>query len=213
MYALGHGSVVFVLGALALLAGEFLPNWIDPIMERIVGFTLLFLAFYLFYALYRYFRGGGEFKLRSRWMLVFAGVRNAWESLRSKIFGVEREHVHASEQYGLRTALGIGMIHGIGAETGTQVLVITAAAGAGSKTMGLLSLLFFIAGLLISNSIVTVMTTVGFTSSRQKNAFYIAAGLLAAVFSLVVGIVFITRSTDFLPSLDQYFRWIGGGST
>ena len=210
LYALGHGSVVFVLGALAILANEFLPGWIDPIMERVVGFTLLFLALYLFYSLYRYFRGDGEFKLRSRWMLVFATVRNAWEAGRERLFGVPRQHVHEAQQYGARTAYGIGMIHGIGAETGTQVLVITAAAGAGSKVMGLTSLLFFIAGLLISNSIVTVMTAFGFGSSRERQTFYVAAGLLAAVFSLVVGLVFITRSTDILPDLDPYFRWIGG---
>jgi hypothetical protein len=70
MYALGHGGVVFVLGLAAILAREFLPGWIDPIMEKVVGVTLLFLAAYLFYSLYRFVRGGGEFHLRSRWMLA-----------------------------------------------------------------------------------------------------------------------------------------------
>jgi hypothetical protein len=32
------------------------------------------------------------------------------------------------------------------------------------------------------------------------------------VFSLFVGLFFITRSTGLLPDLDQYFRWIGGGN-
>jgi UDP-2-acetamido-3-amino-2,3-dideoxy-glucuronate N-acetyltransferase len=31
MYALGHGAVVLVLGLTAILAREFLPDWIDPI--------------------------------------------------------------------------------------------------------------------------------------------------------------------------------------
>src|SRR3972149_5274471 len=69
LYAAGHGTVVTALGLLALLAAEFLPSWIDPVMERIVGVTLVLLAASLFYSLYRYFRGQGEFKLRSRWML------------------------------------------------------------------------------------------------------------------------------------------------
>ena len=66
MYALGHGSIVAVLGLLALLASQFLPDWLDPIMERIVGATLILLAVYLFYSVLQYFRGGGEFRLRSR---------------------------------------------------------------------------------------------------------------------------------------------------
>ena len=212
MYAFGHGSVVFVLGLLALLAKQFLPAWIDPIMERIVGATLLFLAVYLFYSVYRFFRSGEEFQIRSRWMLVFAGIRNLLGAVRARVFGQPHAHVHESQQYGMRTAYGIGMIHGIGAETGTQVLVITTAAGAGSRSMGVVALCFFLVGLLISNSIVTVMTTVGFVSSRQRQGVYVAAGLMAAVFSLFVGLFFITRSTGLLPDLDQYFRWIGGGN-
>jgi high-affinity nickel-transport protein len=212
MYAFGHGSVVFVLGLLALLAKQFLPAWIDPIMERIVGATLLFLAVYLFYSVYRFFRSGEEFQIRSRWMLVFAGIRNLMGAVRARVFGQPHAHVHEAQQYGMRTAYGIGMIHGIGAETGTQVLVITTAAGAGSRSMGVVALCFFLVGLLISNSIVTVMTTVGFVSSRQRQGVYVAAGLMAAVFSLFVGLFFITRSTGLLPDLDQYFRWIGGGN-
>ena len=34
--------------------------------------------------------------------------------------------------YGPRTSFGVGMIHGIGAETGTQVLLIAAVGGASS---------------------------------------------------------------------------------
>src|SRR5688500_7110894 len=40
LYALGHGLVVTVLGVLAIVAAEFLPDWVDPIMERLVGVTL-----------------------------------------------------------------------------------------------------------------------------------------------------------------------------
>ena len=104
LYAVGHALVVAVLGVLALAFGAVLPDWIDPIMERVVGVTLLFLAAYLFYSLYRFFRGEGDFQLRSRWMLVFAGVRNLWGALREKLFGHKHEHVHETQRYGVRTA-------------------------------------------------------------------------------------------------------------
>jgi high-affinity nickel-transport protein len=211
LYALGHGSVVIVLGLLAILARQFLPAQIDPVMERVVGVTLVFLALYLFYSLYRFFRSDGEFRIRSRWMLIFAGVRNGFNWLRGRVRGVhEHAHVRASDQYGVRTAYSVGLIHGIGAETGTQVLVIATAVGAGTKLMGVGALMAFVVGLLISNSFVTIATTAGFVSSRRRQGIYVFAGALAAVFSLVVGLVFLFRAGGFLPDLDPYFHWIGG---
>ena len=212
LYALGHGSIVTVLGLLAILAREFLPAAIDPIMERVVGITLVFLALYLFYSLYRFFRGEGEFRIRSRRMLVFAGVRRGFRWLRSRVSG-EHPHdhdIHGMDQYGARTAYGVGLIHGIGAETGTQVLVIATAVGAGTKVMGVAALMAFVVGLLISNSFVTLATTAGFVSSQRRQEIYVFAGVLAAVFSLVVGAVFLFHAGGLLPELDQYFRWVGG---
>jgi len=211
LYALGHATVVTLLGLLALLAREILPSWIDPVMERVVGVTLVFLALYLFYSVYRYFRAGGEFRIRSRWMLIFAGVRNAWHWSLSRIGNHEHEHV-APQAYGARTSYAIGLIHGIGAETGTQVLIIATAVGAGSKAMGVAALLFFVLGLLIANSFVTVASTAGFVSVRRRQAIYVGAGVLAAVFSLIVGLAFLGAVTTLLPDLDPYFRWIGGPS-
>ncbi len=212
LYALGHGTVVLLLGMLAILGRQFLPAWIDPIMERVVGVTLILLAGYLFYSLYRFFRGDGQFRIRSRWMLIFAGVRNGFNWLRARISGEHpHEHdAHGTDQYGVRTAYSVGLIHGIGAETGTQVLVIATAVGAGTKVMGIGALLAFVVGLLISNSFVTLATTAGFVSSRRRQGIYVFAGLLAAVFSLVVGLVFLSAAGGFLPDLDPYFRWIGG---
>jgi high-affinity nickel-transport protein len=209
LYALGHGSVVFALGMIAILAAEILPDWVDPVMERIVGVTLIFLSAYLFFSVYQYFRGGREFRIRSRWMIVFAGVANAWSWIRSH-FG-EHEHRHVMpQQYSGRTAFAIGMIHGVGAETGTQALIIATAVGATSKSIAVLTLLFFLVGLLISNSFVTLMTTVGFVSARRRQLIYVGAGLVAAVFSLLVGSFFLLKSADLLPELDRYVRWVGG---
>ncbi|HXH23127.1 MAG TPA: hypothetical protein VNN10_13970 [Dehalococcoidia bacterium] len=210
LYALGHGAVVVLLGMAAILASEFLPSWIDPVMERVVGVTLIFLSLYLFYSLYRFFRGGGEFRLRSRWMLVFAGVANAWHWVRSRIGPHEHVHVHAVQTYGARTSFGIGLIHGIGAETGTQALVIATAVGATSQLTGVLALLAFVLGLLISNSFVTVVSAYGFISAQKRQWIYVAVGFIAAVFSLVIGLVFLGASTGVLPDLDRFVRWIGG---
>ena len=214
MYALGHGSMVFALGLSAILFAQILPAWIDPLMQRIVGATLVLLSFYLFFSLYRYFRGGEEFRIRSRWMLIFAMVGQTYHRLLHRLRGEHHHpHVHASadqDQYGRRTAYGIGLIHGVGAETGTQVLIIGAAVGAGSKGMGILTLLAFVAGILISNSLVAVATTSGFVSAGRRQVVYVVVGAVAAIFSLTVGLVFLADSSGSLPNLDSYFRWVGG---
>ncbi len=209
LYALGHAAVVTVLGLLAILASEFLPDWIDPVMGRVVGVTLIALAIYLFFSLYQYARGG-EFHLRSRWMLVFAGVRRGYGLLMARLFK-RPHHDHPHEgQYGARTAFGVGLIHGVGAETGTQALVIASVVGATSRASAIVVLLAFVVGLLISNSIVTVATTTGFISSQRRQWLYAAAGLVAAVFSLVLGVAFLLGADASLPDLGQYFKWIGG---
>ncbi|MBF6600171.1 MAG: hypothetical protein IVW36_06650 [Dehalococcoidia bacterium] len=212
VYALGHGSMVFALGLLALLVSEILPKWVDPIMERTVGVTLILLAVYLFYSVAQFFRSGQEFRIRSRWMLVFAGVRNLFEWLRARVLGRPPAHVHEAQQYGVKTAYAVGLIHGIGAETGTQVLVVATAVGASNRAIGTAALVAFVIGVLISNSVMTVVSTTGFVSSQRRQKIYVTAGLIAAIFSLVVGLFFLFAQSGVLPNLGNYFRWIGGGN-
>ncbi len=99
LYAAGHAVVVFVIGILAIVAGESLPDSIDSAMGRVVGFTLIILGVYVIYALIRY---RGEFRLRSRWMLIFESVRRGyrWAQARfgSKDRLVEHEHEHSSDE-------------------------------------------------------------------------------------------------------------------
>src|SRR2546425_5689393 len=67
LYALGHAFVVVLLGVAALLLNAVLPDWVDPILEKVVGVTLLVLGAWVIYSVVQYARGKGEFRLRSRW--------------------------------------------------------------------------------------------------------------------------------------------------
>jgi len=205
LYALGHASVVAGLGILALTFGAILPEWVDPIMGRVVGLTLVLLGAWVFVSLYQYARHGVAFRLRSRWMLVFDSVRYGWRRFQARLHG--HEHVDPIEMssYGVRTAFGVGMIHGIGAETGTQVLLIAAIGGAGGAGLGVPMLIAFIIGLLISNSVVVVITATGFVASRVRERLYLGIGVVAGTFSLVIGLVFLLDLTDRLPQLDKLF--------
>ena len=203
LYAVGHGIVVIALGIAALTFGALLPDWLDPIMGRVVGLTLVLLGLWVLYSVYRYARSGEAFRLRSRWMLVFDGARYGWRRLQARLHG--HEHVEPLEMssYGTRTALGVGMLPGIGAETGTQVLLIAAVGGAASAGLGVPMLLAFVLGLLISNFAIVVVSSVGFVASQTRELIYVAVGAVAGVFSLIIGAVFLFGLDGVLPDLES----------
>jgi cytochrome c biogenesis protein CcdA len=199
MYALGHALLVVALGLLAIWFGTLLPHWIDPLMGRIVGLTLLFLGVWIIYSLVRY---GRDFRLQSRWMVLIALARNGLGRLRSCITGEPRAHHHEITQYGPGTAFGIGVLHGIGAETGSQALLLAGAVGATAQATGTALLLFFALGLLMSNSLIAAFSAFGFVSSSARRTVYLAFGIFAAVFSLIVGFLFVTGQESALPDLE-----------
>ncbi|MGH2692043.1 MAG: hypothetical protein ACRDHM_06025 [Actinomycetota bacterium] len=218
LYVLGHAAVVFVLGLVAIAAGDLLPPGIDEVMGRIVGVTLLLLGIYVFVSLVRH---GRDFRLRSRWMLLFSGVRRGSRWVRERVrardqsdpallhhghHGRPGHHHHGRPEpddtfanYGTGTAIGVGMIHGVGAETPTQVLIFIAAAGAGGTAVGIAVLLAFILGLVLANSLITVGSAIGFLSASRNFAVYAAVGVLTATFSLVLGTIFLLGKESVLP--------------
>jgi cytochrome c biogenesis protein CcdA len=199
MYALGHASLVVALGILAIWFGTLLPHWIDPLMGRIVGLTLLFLGVWIIYSLVRY---GRDFRLQSRWMVLIALARNGLARLRSRITGEPAAHHHEITQYGPGTAFGIGVLHGIGAETGSQALLLAGAVGATAQTTGTALLLFFALGLLMSNSLIAAFSAFGCVSASTRRTVYFVFGIFAAVFSLIVGFLFVTGQASALPDLE-----------
>jgi ABC-type nickel/cobalt efflux system permease component RcnA len=236
LYALGHALVVFLIGTGAIVLGEQLPKAVDPVMERIVGVTLLILGVYVFVALIRH---GREFRMRSRWMLIFEGVRRAYRRLRPPSHEDEPVHVHTQEgsvavavaedipvsewhhghhgrpghhhhshpepeafmNYGRGTAFLVGMIHGIGAETPTQLLIFLTIAGAGAPLAGEILLGTFLLGLLSSNTLITFGSAFGYLRASKNWPLYVTVALLTATFSLVIGTVFVLGKATFLPAL------------
>ena len=210
LYAVGHAAVVFLLGLLALAFATILPEWIDPFMERVGGVTLLILGVWVFYSLAQYLRGHGEFRLRSRWMLVFAGIRHGWHRLQHAVVGQHHHEELRVDQYGPKTAFGVGMIHGVGAETGSQALLIAAVGGASSQGLGIAMLLAFTVGLVLSNTVVAVLASTGFISSSRARPLSLAVGLLTGVFSIVIGAFFALGLGTELPDLQQLLGFLPG---
>ena len=209
LYALGHALVVGVLGLAALMFGALLPEWVDPIMGRVVGLTLLVLGIWVFFSLYQYARHGTAFRLRSRWMLAWDAGRYAWRRFQARLHGHEHSDAMEMSSYGPKTAFGVGMIHGVGAETGSQVLLIAAVGGAAGQGLGVPMMLAFIAGLLISNTLIVVITATGFVASQFRQRLYVAVGVLAGAFSVWIGLLFLFQAEGTLPDLERFFGFIG----
>ncbi|MGQ0848131.1 MAG: hypothetical protein ACT4OP_03285 [Actinomycetota bacterium] len=103
--------------------------------------------------------------------------------------------------YGSKTALGVGALHGIGAETPTQVLVFLAAAGAGGTAAGLLVLVSFLVGLAASNSLITFGSAFGFLAASRRFVVYASVGAITGVVSLWIGLLFLLGRETMLPAL------------
>ncbi|MBT4124756.1 MAG: hypothetical protein HOE43_00030 [Chloroflexi bacterium] len=200
LYALGHAAVVVVLGLLAIWFGTLLPEWVDGYMESAVGITLLLLGIWLIWSMSR---NKGRLVLKSRWMLAF----DLAKSLARKISGNPRpdqaNHDSANtkrREYGSGTSVSIGVIHGIGAETGSQALLLAAAAGATSALTGSFLLIAFVVGLVVSNTLIAIAATAGLLSTDRHHRFHTVLGVIIAVFSLVLGSMFLLGTADSLPS-------------
>ena len=103
--------------------------------------------------------------------------------------------------YGRATAFGVGMLHGIGAETPTQVIVFAAAAGAGGAAAGILVLAVFLLGLVASNTVVALAATFGFLGAARNFRVYAAISIVTAVFSLLLGALLVLGRSAALPAI------------
>ncbi len=98
-----------------------------------------------------------------------------------------------------RGAFAIGMLHGVGVETPTQILVLVGAAGAGVVT-GVSVLLAFVAGLWCTNAVRVVGAAAGLAGSRHRR-LRVALTATVAGLSLALGAVLLLGQGAALPVL------------
>lgn len=188
LYALGHGAMVVVLGLLVLTLGQRLSEPLDMLFGKIVGVTLILLGIYVIISIVR---EGQRFKIKSRWMLIFDALQFGYHKLLHN-FNLSHEHPKVKEEkYAARTSFVIGAIHGVGAETPTQVAALTTLLGIGGGVRGMVFLILFVGGIFLSNLVVAGFSSFGYRKLKQKGSFYILIGALTALFSLVVGTLFV----------------------
>jgi high-affinity nickel-transport protein len=199
IYVLGHAATVAVLGGAVIFFQRSLPARIDSFAERAVGLTLVLLGIYVLGTM---LRDRQSFVPRSRASILIGSFRWLVHKTRS-IFGAattERPN-DAPENYSNKSVFVIGVIHGLGAETPSQLLLFLLAANLGGIGRGFLGLAMFLAGLLVMNTIMTASAVGIFgASAARPRLMKIVIGLTAA-YSLVVGSVFLFGLSTLLPPL------------
>lgn len=225
LYVLGHAVVVVALGIAAIALGSTIPNWLDAVMGRLVGITLIVLGTAVAIALVQ---ERGDFRARSRWIILFETTRRMIGGIGtshshdhaaiaeahhgdtdpasrggSRIAAPTHRHEHAHSgdgDYSTVSSVGIGALHGIGAETPTQVIVFLAAATAGGIGAGLAVLLAFVVGLVVANSAITMASAFGLASASKGRRVQLTMGVLTAAMSIVIGGLFLLGIDGVLPA-------------
>jgi high-affinity nickel-transport protein len=204
LYALGHALTVALLGSAVIFLHLSLPAHLDAIGERLVGATLVVLALYVLWTFARRRPGDGQGHAhipRSRIALLVSGARYAGWRVRQ----IANPHLARPEAFSFRYDRGsvfvVGIIHGLGAETPTQLLLFLLATNLGGTARGFLGLVCFIAGLLLMNTVMTASASGIFAGSARRPRLQAFVTGLAAVYSLGVGLIFLSGTSDRLPAL------------
>ena len=236
LYVAGHATTVALLGTAAVVFRIALPPATDRWAERLVGITLLVLGLYVLGTFLRP-STHSHGRPRTRITLLINGALWIYWRL-GRIFGgaifgrtissgtrVEAPQVF-KDGYGTSSTFLVGVIHGLGAETPTQILLFLMAANLGGTGAGLLGLLMFIVGLVVMNTLMCGAAAGLFSAdkilawasptepsqsplARMLRAGLTAVGanalpgltLLTSAYSIVVGTIFLLGSATKLPSL------------
>jgi high-affinity nickel permease len=179
MYALGHGAIVLVIGLLAVFLGSRLPESFLSAMEVLVGVSLLVLGLFIFYSI---FKQRESYEYQSRLEIVYTLIARMLKKDQSKL---------NLQKIGIVGAFMIGVLHGIGAETPTQVMLISSSVGMNSLLFASLQIILFTLGLLVATVLVTYVASWGFMKAGLKRKAYVLLGTLTGGYSVVLGISII----------------------
>ena len=191
-YCTGHGLVLAVLGGLVLALGVGLPAGMDVAFEHLVGITLVLLGGVVLYQLGRY---RSDYQYAGRISLVVGALRRGWARAR------RREVPGGALDVDRRGAFLVGLLHGTGAETPTQVVLFASAGAAGSAGAAAVVLAAFVAGLVLADLGIAAAWLSGVLGSRRAPRVQIALGAVTGLASLALGLLILTGHSALVPPL------------
>src|SRR6185437_16140740 len=106
-----------------------------------------------------------------------------------------------SFQYNQSSVFVVGIVHGLGAETPSQLLLFLLAANLGGTSRGFIGLLCFIAGLLLMNTLMTASASGIFAGATNRPRVQTLVTSLTAAYSFIIGAIFLLGASNKLPPL------------
>ncbi len=200
-YALGHASIVVALGLIIRACAAVMPPWFYRATEQLVGVTLVVFGLWIVIAIGWSVLSNRPAAVASRGVLIAALCDRLVSVFRPR--GNENANIAAVPLGSRRLpAFMIGVIHGIGAETSTQLLLLASIAAASNAFMVACLLVCFAGGLVCSNSLIALAAATGFLTVSSVRPLYLGLGILASGFSVYVGTTLLTGTNE-LPPMAQ----------
>ncbi len=201
-YALGHAVTVALLGIAVLQMHIGLPQGLDHWTERLIGLTLIVLGIGVVASITRQNNHGHPHsRVESRLAIAINGVLwLAWQIRR--LWNREAPRPERFQWiYTGKSVFVIGMLHGVGAETPSQLALFFLTANLGGTSRGMMGLAAFCIGLVAMNALMTASMGGAFRASGHHPHFYHAIAWAGAAYSCIIGVIFLFGIADRLPSL------------
>jgi high-affinity nickel-transport protein len=103
--------------------------------------------------------------------------------------------------YNGKSVFVIGILHGVGAETPSQLALFFLTANLGGTSRGMMGLAAFAIGLVAMNALMTASMGGAFTATGHHPGLYHVIAWTGAAYSLVIGVIFLFGISGRLPAL------------
>jgi high-affinity nickel permease len=201
-YALGHAFMVAALGIAVLELHMGLPEGLDHWTERLIGITLIILGIGVVAGILRkQDHGHPHNRVESRLAIAINGlIWSVWRLRRT--WNPELPQPERFRwMYNGKSVFVIGMLHGIGAETPSQLALFFLAKSLGGTGNGMMGLAAFCIGLVAMNGLMTASLGGAFKTGAFHPRFYSAIAWTGAAYSCIIGLIFLFGISDRLPQL------------
>ncbi len=134
-------------------------------------------------------------------------VAAGWRGWRERMH--QHSHTHSHElalpdqpgaAYGHRTATGIGMLHGVGIESPTQIAIFVASSAVAGVGFGLVLLAAWVVGLIIANAGLALVAGAGLLNAERSFPIYAGLAVIVSVLSIALGTLYL-MGLDVLPAI------------
>ncbi len=201
-YAVGHACTVAALGIAVLQLHMGLPEDLDHWTERLIGLTLIVLGIGVVAGILRKdAHGHSHGRIESRLAIAINSVlwlgwwiRRIWNPAASR-------PDRFRWMYTGKSVFLIGVLHGVGAETPSQLALFFLTANLGGTSRGMLGLAAFSVGLVAMNALMTASLGGAFSKGGRHPRLYNAIAWTGAIYSCGIGLIFLFGISGRLPAL------------